>query len=444
MINASPEVITIVMFGGLAFGLLIGYPLAFSIAGVGLIVGYLIIGPKVFNIVYLQMFGLMRSYVLLAVPLFIFMGCMLERSLMAKTMYEALYLFLGRIRGGLALVTILLGTIIAACVGVVAAAVSMLTLLALPEMMRRGYNKSIASGAICAAGNLGILIPPSIMLIVYAAMAKLSVGKLYMAAIFPGLLLSALYCIYILITCSLQPQLAPILPPEEFRVPLTKKVSLVIVSIIPTGFVILAVLGTIYLGIAPPTEAAAAGALATTILAMAYRKFNLRVLKEVSLDTLLITSFCMFIGAGSVAFTGVFLDLGCGKVVQNLVLAVPLGRWGAFLIIMFMYFILGFLVDWIGIMFIMVPIVAPIAPLLGFDPIWFGMMICVNLQTASLTPPLAYAMFYLQGLAPPEFGITTADIMRGMAPYIVLILIGLALCVVFPQIILWLPEKMIA
>jgi len=232
-------------------------------------------------------------------------------------------------------------------------------------------------------------------------------------------------------------------PPEERAVPFIKKTAVLMTSMVPPAFIILAVLGSIFLGIAPPTEAAAVGGLAATLLAIAYRKLNWRMMTEVVRQTLIITAMAMFIGAASVAYTGVFLNLGCGRVVQDLVLATPGGRWGSFAVVMFIYFILGFLMEWIGIFFIMVPIMAPLAPILGFDPLWFGMMICVNLQMSFMTPPYAFAIFILRGTASPEFGIATTDIIRGVAPYVVLIMIGLAICIAFPEIITWLPSQMI-
>jgi len=443
MIELSPAMATLIMVAGLILGVSTGYHLAIVILVVGLAVGFLVYGPPLYTLLYLQLFGLIYNYVLLAIPLFVFMGAMLERSGLAEKMFAALYLWLSGLRGGLAVITVLLGTIIAACVGVISASVSMLSLFALPAMMKRGYDRSLAAGAVCGGGSLGILIPPSIMLIIYGPLAQISVGRLFMAAFFPGFLLSGLYCSYIIIRCFLQRKLAPAVPPEERAVPLLKKTTMVITSVIPPAFIILAVLGSIFLGVAPPTEAAAVGGLAAILLTAANRRLNYQVMKEVLRMTLIITSMAMLIGAASVAYTGVFLNLGCGKVVQDLVLAVPGGRWGAFAMVMFIYFILGFLMEWIGIFFIMVPIMAPLAPILGFDPLWFGMMICINLQMSFMTPPYAFAIFILRGTARPEFGITTADIIRGVAPYVVLIIIGMGLCIAFPQLITWLPGQMI-
>ena len=443
MIDLSPEIVTIVMLSGVLVGVLIGYPLAIPVGAVGLIVGYALFGGAVFDLLYARLFKLVHSYVLLAVPLFVFMGVMLERSGIADRMYAALYLWLSGFRGGLAIITVLIGTILAACVGIIGASVTMLSLLALPSMVKRGYSKSLASGAVCAGGCLGILIPPSIMLVIYGPMAMISVGKLFFAAFIPGFILSGLYITYIALRCLFQPEIAPVAPAEERAVPFIKKTATLISSLVPPGLLILAVLGSIFFGIAPPTEAAAVGAFAATVLTIAYRRFSFNVLKDTSLQTLKVTSMIFLIGGLSFAFVGVFIGAGCGKVVEAYILAAPFGHWGAFAVVMFIIFILGFFIDWIGILFIMVPILSPLAPVLGFDPLWFGMMICVNLQMAFMTPPFAPAIFYLRGSAAPELEVTMGDIIRGVIPFVGLIMIGLGLFVAFPQLILWLPAQMI-
>ena len=443
MIDISPEVITLILFGGILFGVFIGYPLAFPIGGIALIVGLLVFGEGTLPILYSRLFGLIHNYILVAVPLFIFMGIMLEHSGIAERMFEVLYVWLSGLRGGLAIITVLIGTILAATVGIIGASISMLALVALPAMLKRGYDKSIASGAVVAGGCLGILIPPSIMLVIYGPMAQISVGKLFMAAFFPGFTLSALYCTYIGLRCLLQPRLGPAMPPEERSVPWGQKISMLLVSLLPPAILILSVLGVIFLGIAPPTEAAAVGAFISTILAIIYRRFSWRVLRETSIQTLRLTSMILLIGGMSYALVGIFLRAGCGDVVADLILATPGGRWGAFSVVMFIIFILGFFIDWIGILFIMIPIISPLAPALGFDSLWFGMMICVNLQMAFMTPPLAQGLFFLRGAADPSLGITMGDIIRGAFPYVGLIMICLLLCTFFPQIILWLPSMMI-
>jgi len=443
MIDISPEITTVIMLGGILVGILSGYPLAIPIGALGLILGYAILGPAVLNLMYARLFTLVTSYVLLAAPLFIYMGVMLERSAVAERMFDALYLWLGGLKGGLAVITVLLGTILAACVGIIGASVTMLSLLALPAMVNRGYSKSLAAGSICAGGTLGILIPPSIMLVIYGPMALISVGKLFMAAFIPGFILSGLYCSYIILRCLFQPNIAPAVPVEERRVSFIKKTTMLVSSMLPPALLILAVLGTIFLGIAPPTEAAAVGAFAATVLAIAYRRFSWQVLKDTLSRTLRVTAMILLIGGTAFAFVGVFLAAGCGKVIEELILAAPGGRWGAFAIVMFALFLLGFFIDWLGILFIMVPILSPLVPVLGFDPLWFAMMVCINLQMSFMTPPMAHAIFYLRGSADPSLGVTMGDIIRGVIPFVILILIGMGLCIAFPQLILWLPAQMI-
>ena len=443
MINLSPETVTIIMLVGVLAGVLSGYHLALPIGAVGLIVGYILFGAPVLDLLYSRLFEILLSYPLAAVPLFIFMGIMLERSGIAEKMFDALYLWLSGLRGGLAISTVIIGTIMAATVGIIGASVTMLSLIALPAMVKRGYSKSLAAGSVCAGGCLGILIPPSVMLVIYGPMAYISVGKLFMAAFLPGLLLSGLYCTYIAFRSLLQPNIAPAVPVEDRAVPFIAKTRILIISLVPPALLILAVLGTIFLGVAPPTEAAAVGAFAATLLVICYRRFNWHVLKETAIETLRVTSMIFLIGGMSYAFVGVFLGAGCGHVVEEVILATPGGRWGAFLVVMFIVFILGFFMDWLGIVFIMIPIITPIGATLGFNELWFAMMICVNLQMSFMTPPFATAIFYVRGSADPSLGVTTGDIIRGVVPFVILIITGLGLCVVFPQIILWLPGMMI-
>ncbi len=431
------------MFGGLLIGVLLGYPLFFSLGSVALLVGLMTLGPAVFKILHLRVLGMLYNYTFLAVPLFVFMGIMVEKSGAAEKLYDGLLLTFGGLRGGLAIGTILMGTVLAACVGVVAASVTTMALIAAPTMLKRGYSKELVSGSVCAGGTLGILIPPSIMLVIYGPMAQISVGKLFMAAFMPGFLLSALYILYIVVVCFLRPHMAPALPEAERAVPLSTKLSALAKGLLPPMFIILAVLGSIFFGIATPTEAAAVGGVAATLLAVVYRRFSMKMLKDTSRDTLRIGAMAMAVGLGASMFTGVFLRLGGGDAVSALILGAPGGKWGIFALIMFMIFILGMFIDWIGILFVMIPLVSPIGEALGFDALWFAMMLCINLQMSFLTPPFAYAIFYLKGLAPPEWGIDTGHIIRGVIPFVIIIMLGMLLCIIFPDIILWLPHLMI-
>ncbi len=444
MIHINPELVTIAMLGGILFFVMLGYPLAIVVGGMGIVMGIIMFGPNIaLEVIYHRVFELLNNYILLAAPGFIFMGIMLGYSGITEKMFAAMYLWLSGFRGGLAIITVLIGTVLAATVGIIGASVTALTIIALPAMIKRGYDKALASGAVCAGGTLGILIPPSIMLVIYGPMAAISVGKLFFAAFIPGFVLSGLYCSYIAIRCFFQKELAPPVPVEERAVPWAKKSWDLLVSMVPPLVLILAVLGTIFTGIATPTEAASVGSLAATLMAIAYRRFSFQILKDTMTETIKVTGMVLLVGATAYAFVGIFMRGGGGDIVKELILGAPGGKWGIFAIIMFIVFLLGYFIDWLGILFIVVPIITPVGDALGFDKLWFAMMICVNLQTSFLTPPFAYAIFYLRGAADASLGVTTGDIIRGVFPFIFLILIGLGLCIAFPQIILWLPGQMI-
>jgi tripartite ATP-independent transporter DctM subunit len=443
MIEMSPEIISAIMLGGILVGVLTGYPLALAIGGVAFWMGIYLFGPALtFEVFYSRSFDMLNNYVLLAVPGFVLMGAVLEHSGAAEGVFDELYVWFAGLRGGLALATIILGTIVAATVGVIAASVTLLTLTALPSMVKRGYDRSLAAGAVCAGGSLGILIPPSIMLVIYGPMANVSVGKMLLGAFMPGFFLSASYCLYILVRCILQPQIAPPVPPGEKRIPFLVKTRKLAVAIGPLVMLIMAVLGSIFFGIASPTEAAGVGSLATIILAAAHRRLNMEVLKKSAATTVKVSGMVLLIGLLASSFTGIFMRAGCDEVVAKFIMSAAGGKWGAFAVIMFICFILGFFIDWLGILFIMVPIITPIGDALGFDRLWFAMMICINLQMSFMTPPFAYAIFYLRGAADPSLGVTTRHIIIGVIPYVIIIALALVVFVLYPNIILWLPTKM--
>lgn len=444
MIELSAEVVTFLMLGGVFALVLTGFPIAFVIGSVAFIVGILIFGPDItYHILYSRFYGLSLNYPYLAVPLFTFMGVILQQSGITKDLYDSLYEALGDLKGGLAIVTVIFGTILATCLGVIAASVTILTLIALKPMISRGYDKSLAAGSIVASGTLGILIPPSIMLVVYGPQAGLSIGQMFMGAIFPGLILSALYIAYIVIRCRINPKLGPSTSSEQIIKFSMEKFFKLLKSMVPPVVLILAVLGTIFTGIAPPTEAAAMGSLAAILLAIAYRKFSWKLISHACIETLRVSSFVVIIAALSYAFVGVFMSAGSGEVVSNFILSVPGGRWAAFTVIMLIVFLLGMFIEWIGIVFIIVPIFSPIIIKLGFNPLWAGMMVCINLQMAFQTPPMAMSIFVLKGTASPELGLTIGHIIKGVIPFIIIIMFTLVLCTLFPGIITWLPEKMI-
>ena len=442
MIDLSPEMVTAIMIGGVLIGVLTGFPLAFIVGAIALFVGFSIFGLRVADVIYTNIYGIMTNYIIIAVPLFVFMGVMLERSGIAERLYEAMYLWLGGLRGGLAIVTVLMGTVIAATVGIIAASITMLALAVLPSMLKRGYSKPLATGAVTAGGCLGILIPPSIMLVLYGPMAGISVGKLFFGAFLPGFTLSALYITYIAIRSYLQPQIAPAVPVEDRKVPFLKKTVMLLTAIVPVAVLILSVLGVIFFGIAPPTEAAGVGAFMATILAIVYRRFSLATLKEASLITMRACGFIFLIVTMAVAFSAVFLGGGGREVMSNIILSAPGGKWGVFAVIMFIIFFMGMFIEWIAIVYIMVPIITPIAEAAGFPILWFSIMVCVNLQMAFMTPPFASGIFICRGACDPKLGVSMGDIIRGVLPHVALIIVGLLLFVIFPQIITWLPGQM--
>lgn len=442
MIELSPEILTLIMAGAILVGILIGFPIAFVFGTISLVMGYMIWGTAVFPLIYMRIFDMMTNYLLLAVPLFVFMGVMLQYAGLAEKMYNALYLWFGNMRGGLALITVMVGVTMAKTVGIIAAAIAMLSLVGLPAMLKRNYSKSLSSGSVCASGCLGIIIPPSIMLVTYGMMAGLSVGRLFFAAVIPGLILAGLYLIYIAVRCYLQPDIAPAAPLEERRgIPLTRKLFMLITAVLPIAVIIMAVLGVMFFGLAPPTEAAAMGAFTSVLLAIAHRRFNFKVLKEALTTTIRTCAFIFLFIAMAKAFTSVFLGFGGGRVVTEVILAAPGGHWGIFATIMLVVFALGTFMDWLPVLFVIVPIATPIAADLGFDPIWFAIMVCINLQMCFMTPPFAGGIFITRGLAPPE--VSTGDIIRGVLPFVGLVIVTLIILVAFPELVTWLPNRMI-
>lgn len=438
----SPEILLIILFVGLIIGLAIGFPVPFVMLGISLIVGVMGAGSGFFHMMILRVFETMENYILAAIILFVYMGIMLERSGAAERLFSSTHILLGGLRGGLALAAVAVCTVMAAATGIMGAPVIIMGLFALPEMLKRGYDKALSAGTICAGGTLGILIPPSIMLVVYGPMAGVSVGRLFMAAILPGLTLSALYGIYIIFRCFLRPELGPALPPEQRALPVGKKLLMIVTSMFPTLFLILAVLGTIFFGVAAPTEASAVGAFASILLALSYRKLNWKTFRDSVYQTLRISSMIMLIVAAAFVFTGTFMLVGGGDLVKDFLLGLPIGRWGILAIMMAAFFIFGLFMEWVGIVPILVPIFTPVIAQLGFDPLWAAMLFCVTMQTSFLTPPMAPALFYIKGVAPRgvDFG---KHIVAGTIPFVVLQLVGVALLATFPQLALWLPNLMI-
>lgn len=439
---SSPEVLLFILFGGLILGLASGFPVPFVLFGSSMLAGLLAIGPTFFHMMIMRIFETMDNYILVAIVLFVFMGIMLEKSGAAERLFSSLHIILGGLRGGLSLAVVAVCTIMAAATGIMGAPVIIMGLFALPHMLQKHYDPALSCGTICAGGTLGILIPPSIMLIVYGPMAGVSVGKLFMAAIVPGLILAVLYALYIVAVCWLRPELGPSLPKAERSHSFWKKIWMVLTSMLPTLLLILAVLGTIFFGVAAPTEAAAVGALVSVLLAWAYGNLSLKVLRDAFYQTTLVSSMVLLIVAGAFVFTGAFMVIGGGLVVEDFLLNLPVGNYGILIIMMLAFFVFGLFMEWVGIVPILVPIFAPILDQLGFDPLWAAMLFCVAMQTSFLTPPMAPALFYLKGVAPAgvHFG---RHIIRGTIPFIFIQLIGLALITLWPQLVLWLPRVMI-
>lgn len=432
----SIELITLFMFGGLFLLLLMNVPIAFATGGIAVIATYFLWSPRALLLLPMSIFGLTTNYIFAAVPMFIFMGIVLEHSGITDHLYEAVYHWVGPLRGSLAMATVLASTIMSAMVGIIGAIIVSMGLIALPSMLKRKYDKSLAMGSIMAGGALGVLIPPSIMLIMYAMWAGISIRAMFLGAILPGLLLSTLFLIYIAIKCWLQPDAGPALPEEE-RISLREKLGYLKALIFPAALII-AVLGSILGGIASPTEASGIGALGALVCATLNRRLSWKLIKHACFTTLKLTAMVMWISFGAIAFTSVYHALGGVEFIKGLILALPVEPWLLLVGMMAVVLLLGMIIEWVGIIMLIVPIFVPVIEAFGFNPLWFGLLICINLQMDVLTPPFGYALFYMKGVAPK--GITTADIYRASVPFVILQLIGLALCMVFPQIILWLPE----
>ncbi|MGA6926209.1 MAG: TRAP transporter large permease subunit [Desulfosarcina sp.] len=442
MIDASPELLTLLMFIGLLIGLFMGHPLAFVLGGLAVIFGLLGWGPSVFYMFMNRIWGIMDDYVLLAVPLFIFMAQLLDRSGVADDLFQALRYVMGPVRGGVALAVVVVSTVFAACTGIIGASVVTMGLLALPMMRRYGYDEELCYGSICAGGTLGILIPPSIMLVVMASQATLSVGKLFAGAVVPGIILSLLYLGYVAITCYIKPEKGPPLSREELgKVTRAQVAWMVLKSLVPPAILMLGVLGSIFFGIATPTEASGVGAFLAFLMVLAYGKFTWQGLREAVTQTAKTTTMVIIILCGATCFTGVFLGIGGGDVVTDFVRGLGMGKWGTFWVMMAIVFLLGMFIDWIGIVLICFPLFLPIAKDLGFDPIWFVIMMAVNLQASFLTPPFGYALFYIKGVDPD--GIDINRVYKGIVPFVLLMIVGLVICAYFPQMVLWLPSLLV-
>ena len=451
------EYLPLFMFATLAMLLFTGYPVAFIVGGVGL--GFAVLGDALgaFKLTQLSLIplriygGTMESAVLVAIPMFTFMGTMLEKSGVARDLLNALQVMLRRVPGGLALSVTLMGTIMAATTGIIGASVVMMTMMAQPVMLERNYSVPLATGTIAASGTLGILIPPSIMLVIMSDLLSVPVGTVFIAAIVPGMLLAALYAVYIFFLCRLRPHLAPPLPDDVGPSTRIEFWSMVVRSFVPPLFLIMLVLGSIFLGWATPTEASGVGAAGSVLLAAFNRKLDWATFLDVCKRSALTGAMLFGIFVGATAFSYVFRALGGEHLIVEFIQQSSVGPWSILLVLMLMIFALGFFFDWIEITLIVLPIFAPIVGLLDFGDhigefegvgkpiiIWFLILAAVNLQTSFLTPPFGFALFYLKGVAPASVKIQ--QIYRGIIPFVMLQLLGLGLCIAFPELVLWLPS----
>ena len=415
--------------------LLAGIPLAFATGMTAAIAAVVLFGPNSLLLIVSRIFDLTTNYSLLSVPMFVLMGFILERSGVAEALYRALHIWTARIPGGLAVATILAGTVMAAMVGVVGAEVVTLGLIALPAMLRRGYNKSISLGVICAAGSLGTMIPPSIVLIVYGLVANVSISALFTAAVLPGLLLSALYISYIVVRCTITPELAPPALEEDRNLPLVEKLRLGKGLVLPV-LIIIGVLGSLYLGIATPTEGASIGVVGAIIASLVNRKFSLSSLADSVRQTGTTIGSVVWIFFGANALVSVYSLSGGVAYLESIITGLPLPPVGIIGVMVLILFVLGTFIDWIGIAFLTMPIFTKAIVALGYDPIWFGIVFCMSMQISYLSPPFGPACFYLKSVAPPH--ISLGDIFRSIWPFIILLWIGLIIVVLYPDIALWL------
>jgi len=429
---------TLLLFGSLFLLLAVGMPVAFALAGITVVYGFILFGPTAFYILTTHVYDSMLNAILLAIPLFFLMAHVLQHSGMADDLYGAVHQWLGGLKGGLAMGTVIICTLFAAMSGISGAATVAMGLIALPAMLKRNYDKRIAVGCIAAGGVLGILIPPSVIMILYAMISRESVGGMFFGGVIPGLVLSSLFIIYIGIRSALQPHLAPSLAPEE-RVNLRQKIISLKSVVLPMALILL-VLGSIYTGAATPTEAAGVGAIGAFVCAAIYRRLNWRVLSDIVRGTFRVTGMVMWIVAAAAAFTGLYIALGAQALIIEVITGLPVNPWAILIGMQVVLFLFGMFMDDFAIVMLCTPVFVPIVRALGFDSLWFGILFIVNMQMAFLTPPFGYNLFYLRGVAPKE--VTMGDIYRSIIPFVGLQAFGLALVMIFPQLALWLPGTM--
>jgi tripartite ATP-independent transporter DctM subunit len=426
------------LFGCLFILLMAGFPVAFTIGSVALVFGYFTLGLDFFHLLPMRIWGIMSNYVLIAVPLFIYMGVMLEKSGLAEELLDTMAMLFRKVRGGLAISVVIVGALLAAATGIVGATVVTMGLLSFPTMLKRRYSPELAAGTISASGTLGQIIPPSIVLILLGSILNVSIGDLFIGAVVPGLILVVLYILWVICASFIRPDAAPAMEETEMLalrgMEIFKKAMH---SFIPPFFLILAVLGAIFAGIASPTEAAAVGAMGATVLTLLHRRLNYAILKSVMAETTRMTSMVFFILVGATAFGLIFRGMGGDRVLTDLILGAELGPNAYLTLVMLVIFIAGFFIDFIEITFIIVPAVIPIFVYMEVDLLWLGILIALNLQTSFLTPPFGFSLFYLKGVSPKE--VTTGHIYRGIIPFVFIQLVCLVIVVLVPETVTWLP-----
>lgn len=435
----SIELLSLLFVAVFAAVLLTGLPLAFATGAVAVVFAVALFGWPGLTLVVGRVFTLMGNYVLVSVPLFVFMACVLERAGIAEAIFRAAYVWAGRMRGGLAVAVIISCALMAAMVGVIGAEIVTMGVVALPAMLSRGYKKELALGCICAGGGLATLIPPSVVFIMYGVTAGVSIGELYAAGVVPGLMLAAMYIAYILIRCHQRPDWAPAASEAELAISLREKIGLLRELIVP-ALVAFGVLGSLYFGWATPTEAAGVGVLGAVLAMWWNGKLTWAKLRLAAEDTAKVTVMLYWLFFGSSALIGVYTLAGGTKLVQDVMTALPIGPIGVVIMIQVIWIVLGCFIDWIGILLLTAPIFVPVVVALGFDPVWMGVLFCMNMQISYISPPFGPAAFYLKGVTPA--GISLSDIFRSVWPYLGLQIVALGLVIAFPQIALWLPGTM--
>ncbi|SMO74483.1 TRAP transporter large permease [Ruegeria faecimaris] len=431
----------LLMFAALFVLVFAGVPVAFSLIIISVAFGYMVFGELIFLQLYGPLLHTASNFVLAAIPLFIFMGAILERSGIAKRLFFALQLWLGGLPGGLALSTIAMCAVFAAASGVVGAVEIVVGLMAIPAMTKAGYRNDLIAGTICAGGSLGTIIPPSVIVVVYASIAQLSIGKLFAASILPGLLMVVFFVIYILVRSMVRPADAPPLPQAERAMPTGRKMKVTLTALLPPLALIVLVLGSLLAGVASATEAAAVGAAGTILLALMFRELNLKLMSEALNVTLRITAMIMLIVAGGTMFTSIFAVTGGGQLVRDTVAGIGYGNAGIIAFFLLVVFFAGFVLDWVSIVLIFIPIFAPIVKSAGIDPIWFAMMVLVVIQTSYLTPPMAPSIFYLRSIAPRDM--SYGQMYRGVLPFVGAQMLVLLVIILIPEVATWLPEILV-